>query len=93
MGLLEEFERSGCQVHVLDQPSRQDPHDHLLWQSRGAVADYARTLIAERMRRGRPMKRRAGLLLPWPTPPSGYRVHPGRPAIQRVSRLSRRKGR
>ncbi|GJD99963.1 hypothetical protein GMJLKIPL_1881 [Methylobacterium isbiliense] len=30
-----------------------DPHDHLLLQIRGAVAEYERTLIAERMRRGR----------------------------------------
>src|SRR5262249_4538287 len=79
MVLLEEFERSGCQVHFLDQPIRQDPHDHLLLQIRGAVAEYERTLIAERMRRGRQIKLRAGLLLPWPTPPYGYRVHPDRP--------------
>ena len=79
MVLLEEFERSGCQVHFLDQPIRQDPHDHFLLQIRGAVAEYERTLIAERMRRGRQMKLRAGLLLPWPTPPYGYRVHPDRP--------------
>jgi site-specific DNA recombinase len=79
MVLLEEFERSGCQVHVLDQPIRQDPHDHLLLQIRGAVAEYERTVIAERMRRRRQMKLRAGLLLPWPTPPYGYRVHLDRP--------------
>jgi site-specific DNA recombinase len=79
MVLLEEFERAGCQVHVLDQPIRQDPHDHLLLPSRGAVAAYARTVMADRRRRGRQLQRRAGLLLPWPTPPSGDRVHPDRP--------------
>jgi site-specific DNA recombinase len=79
MVLLEEFERTGCQVHFLDQPIRQDPHDHLLLQIHGAVAAYERTLIAERRRRGRQMKLRAGLLLPWPTPPYGYRGHPDRP--------------
>ena len=42
-----------------------DPHDHLLLQIRGAVAEYERTLIAERMRRGRLAKLRAGVLLPW----------------------------
>jgi site-specific DNA recombinase len=31
------------------------------------------------MRRGRQMKLRAGILLPWPIPPYGYRVHPDRP--------------
>lgn len=57
----------------------QDPHDHLLLQIRGAVAEYERTLIADRMRRGRQMKLRAGVLLPWATPPYGYRVHPDQP--------------
>src|SRR5262245_33312869 len=52
---------------------------NLLLQIRGAVAEYERTLIAERMRRGRQVKLRAGLLLPWPSPPYGYRVHPDRP--------------
>ena len=33
-----------------------DPHDQLLLQIRGAVAEYERTLIAERMRRGRQAK-------------------------------------
>jgi len=51
---------------------------HLL-QIRGAVAEYERSLIAERMRRGRRMKMEAGLLLPWTTPPFGYRMHPDRP--------------
>jgi site-specific DNA recombinase len=77
--LLEEFERYGCQVHFLDQPLRHDPHDHLLSPMRGAVAEYERTLMAERMRRGRQMQLRAGVLLPWSIPPYGYRVHPDRP--------------
>ena len=79
MVLLEEFERYGCQVDFLDQPISQAPHDHLLLHIRGAVAEYVRTLIAERMRRGRQVKLHAGLLLPWPSPPYGYRVHPDRP--------------
>jgi site-specific DNA recombinase len=57
----------------------QDPHDQLLLQIRGAVAEYERTLIAERMRRGRQAKLRAGTLLPWTTPPFGYRLDPERP--------------
>ena len=56
-----------------------DPHDHLLLQIRGAVAEYERTLIAERMRRGRLAKLRAGTLLPWTYPPYGYRLSPDRP--------------
>ena len=57
----------------------QDPHDQLLLQIRGAVAEYERTLIAERMRRGRQAKLRAGCLLPWTRPPYGYRLNPDRP--------------
>jgi site-specific DNA recombinase len=79
MVLLEELERLGCQVEFLERPMSQDPHDQLLLQIRSAVAEYERTLIAERMRRGRQMKLRAGLLLPWATTPYGYRVDPERP--------------
>jgi site-specific DNA recombinase len=77
--LLEELQRSGCQVEFLDRPMSQDPHDQLLLQIRGAVAEYERTLIAERMRRGRLAKLRAGLILPWTRPPYGYRLDPQRP--------------
>jgi site-specific DNA recombinase len=77
--LLEELERTGCQVEFLDRPMSHDPHDQLLLQIRGAVAEYERALIAERMRRGRLMKLRAGLLLPWTRAPYGYRLDPDRP--------------
>ncbi len=40
---------------------------------------YERSLIAERMRRGRRQKYQAGGLLPWTRPPYGYRVDPVRP--------------
>ncbi len=76
MVLLEEFARAGCPVDFLDRPLGDDPHDQLLLQIRGAVAEYERTLIAERMRRGRLSKLRAGLLLPWTRPPYGYRLDP-----------------
>jgi site-specific DNA recombinase len=79
MVLLEELERTGCQVQFLDRPMTADPHDHLLLQIRGAVAEYERTLIAERMRRGRLAKYRAGVLLPWTRRPFGYSVDPDRP--------------
>ncbi len=77
--LIEEFEQQGCHVEFLDRPMSQDPHDQLLLQIRGAVAEYERTLIAERMRRGRLMKLRAGQLLPWTKAPLGYHVDPERP--------------
>src|SRR5437763_16337974 len=77
--LIDELAGHGCQVEFLDRPMSQDPHDQLLLQIRGAVAEYERTLIAERMRRGRQAKLRAGTLLPWTTPPFGYRLDPERP--------------
>ena len=77
--LIDELGRHGCQVEFLDRPMSHDPHDQLLLQIRGAVAEYERTLIAERMRRGRQAKLRAGTLLPWTTPPFGYRLDPERP--------------
>ena len=79
MVLIEELSQVGCQVEFLDRPMSDDPHDQLLLQIRGAVAEYERTLIAERMRRGRLNKLQAGLLLPWTHPPYGYRLDPDRP--------------
>ena len=77
--LIDELAARGCQVEFLDRPMSADPHDQLLLQIRGAVAEYERTLIAERMRRGRQAKLRAGTLLPWTTAPFGYRLDPERP--------------
>ena len=69
MILLEEFEKSGCRIEFLDRPMSDDPHDRLLLQIRSAVAEYERTLVTERMRRGRYAKYRAGTLLPWTRAP------------------------
>lgn len=63
MILLEEFTRFGCQVEFLDRPMSEDPHDQLLLQIRGAVAEYERSLITDRMRRGRLAKYQAGASL------------------------------
>jgi site-specific DNA recombinase len=79
MVLLEEWARAGCATEFPDRPMSDDPHDHLLLRIRGAVAEYERTLIAERMRRGRLAKLRAGTLLPWTYAPYGYRLSPDRP--------------
>jgi site-specific DNA recombinase len=77
--LLGEITATGCQIEFLDRPMSQDPHDQLLLQIRGTVAEYERSLIVERMRRGRLRKLQAGILLPWTRPPYGYRVDPDRP--------------
>jgi len=77
--LVEELQKHGAEVVFLDRPMSRDPHDQLLLQIRGAVAEYERTLITERMRRGRLWKLRAGTLLPWTQPPYGYRLDPDHP--------------
>ncbi len=43
------------------------------------MAEYARTFIAERMRRGRQAKLRSGQLLPWTRAPYGSLLDPDRP--------------
>ena len=40
--LIEELAAHGCQVEFLDRPMSDDPHDQLLLQIRGAVAEYER---------------------------------------------------
>ena len=65
MLVIEELESLGIRVDFLDHPMSDDPHDRLLLQIRGAVAEYERALITDRMRRGRLAKYRAGKLLPW----------------------------
>ncbi|MDB5352909.1 MAG: pinR [Planctomycetota bacterium] len=77
--ILEELQKHGCRVEFLDRPMSQDPHDQLLLQIRGAVAEYERTLIAERMRRGRQRQFEAGKMLPWTRAPYGYRMAADRP--------------
>ncbi len=85
--LIEECERGGCEVAFLERPMNQDPHDQLVLHIRSAVAEYERTLIAERMRRGRQAKIQAGALLPWVRPPYGYRTDPERPRAAAGVRL------
>jgi site-specific DNA recombinase len=88
--LLEELARWGCQVEFLDRPVSDDPHDQLVLQIRGAVAEYERSLIADRMRRGRQAKLKAGLLLPWTKAPYGYILdaeQPRDPSRVRISEV------
>ena len=78
--LVEELEGVGCSVEFLDRPMKSDdPHDQLLLQIRGAVAEYERNLIAERMRRGRQAKMKSGTMLPWTKAPYGYLMDVERP--------------
>src|SRR5262245_40563013 len=75
--LLEEFRRLGCEVVFLQRPISDDPHDQLLLQIQGALAEYERTVISERFRRGKLQKARAGVYLGGKAP-YGYRYVPKR---------------
>src|SRR5215813_12560646 len=77
--LLEELQAHGCTVEFVERPMSQDPHDQLLLQIRGAVAEYERSLICDRMRRGRLTHLRAGDLLPWTRAPFGDQLDPEHP--------------
>ena len=77
--LVDELTQRGCRVEFVERPMSDDPHDQLLLPIRSAVAEYERTLIAERMRRGRQAKLRSGQLLPWTRAPYGYLLDPDRP--------------
>lgn len=90
MVVLEELERHGWRVVFVDRPMSDDPHEQLVVQIRGAVAEYERTLIADRMRRGRQAKLRAGRLLPWPRAPYGDQLDAERPRDPSLVRVAER---
>src|SRR5712691_7242339 len=79
MLLVDELTQRGCRVEFVERPMSDDPHDQLLLQIRSAVAEYERTLMAERMRRGRQATLRRGQLLPWTRAPYGSLLDPDRP--------------
>jgi site-specific DNA recombinase len=79
MLLVDALTQRGCRVEFVERPMSEAPHDQLLLHIRAAVAEYERTLRAERMRRGRQAKLRGGQLLPWTRAPYGALLDPERP--------------
>ena len=74
--VLSELRQWGVEVIFLDQPEQtHDAHGQLWLQLRGAFAEYERTLISDRMRRGRLHRLRQGETVP-PQAPYGYRYLP-----------------
>jgi site-specific DNA recombinase len=57
---LEELRKAACAVEFIERPISDDPHDQLLLQIQGAIAEYERAVLAERFRRGKLQKARAG---------------------------------
>src|SRR3954466_7481151 len=78
--LLEEFRRAGCEVAFLPRPISDDPNDQLLLQIQGAIAEYERAVLAERFRRGKLQKARAGQWVGG-LAPYGYRYVPRRDGV------------
>lgn len=67
--VLEELKRWGITVIFVDQPEMaKDAHSQFWLQLRGAVAEYERTLISDRMRRGRLHRLRQGQTVPTQAP-------------------------
>ena len=76
MLVLDELDRLGCQVRFTDAPAiDDDPQARLLTQMQGVIAEYERAKIAERYRRGKLFRVRAGEAIFWKVP-YGYRRVP-----------------
>jgi site-specific DNA recombinase len=72
--LLEEFQRAGVEVMFAKEPERSGtPEDELLRQFQGMIAEYERAQIAERCRRGKLYRARAGAVSVLARAPYGYR--------------------
>ena len=72
--LLEEFQRAGVEVLFAQEPERSGtPEDELLRQFQGMIAEYERAQIAERCRRGKLHRARAGAVSVLARAPYGYR--------------------
>ena len=86
--LLEELRKAACDVEFIERPISDDPHDQLLLQIQGAIAEYERAVLAERFRRGKLQKARAGHWIAGQAP-YGYRYVPSGTASRGTSRSMR----
>jgi site-specific DNA recombinase len=72
--VLEEFARGGIEVIFAKEPERSgSPEDELLRQFQGMIAEYEKAQIAERCRRGKLHRARAGQVSVLSNAPYGYR--------------------
>jgi site-specific DNA recombinase len=74
--LLEELRRAGVEVIFLNHAPRDDPQEQLLLQVQGIVAEYERTQITDRCRRGKLHAARHGSVSVLGRAPYGYRYVP-----------------
>jgi site-specific DNA recombinase len=73
MILLEEFQKSGVEVHFLNCQTSDNPESHLLLQMQGMIAEYERAKIIERNRRGKIHAAKKGAISVLAQAPFGYR--------------------
>jgi site-specific DNA recombinase len=71
--LLEEFARHGVEIVFLHAPRAETPEEVLLLQFQGIIAEYEKTQISERTRRGKRYRAQAGLVNALTGAPYGYR--------------------
>ena len=75
--LIEEFARAGTRVEFISNGARGDsPEDQLLVQFQGMFAEYEKAQLAERYRRGKAHRARAGSVSVLSRAPFGYRYVP-----------------
>src|SRR5262249_2030007 len=74
--LVEEFKKLNTQLIFLQNPFGDTPQGKLLTQMQGMIAEYERTQILERTRRGRLEKAQRGEFIPWAFSCYGYRYLP-----------------
>ena len=73
--VLDELTRHGVTVRFTDAPAIDDnPQAKLLTQVQGVIAEYERAKIAERYRRGKLFRSRAGEVIAWRTPYGYHRL-------------------
>jgi site-specific DNA recombinase len=74
--LAEEADKAGIKLLIVSHPLEQGPEGWLFFQMRGALAEYERAKILERMKRGAVGRIQAGH--PWERErPPGLSVYPG----------------
>jgi len=71
--LTEEFARHGVEVVFIKSPHASTPEEHLLLQFQGMIAEYERAQIAERTRRGKRYRAKAGSINVLSGSPYGFR--------------------
>jgi site-specific DNA recombinase len=71
--LIEEFNRAGARVEFVKGPRGDSPEDQLMVQFQGMFAEYEKAQLAERYRRGKAYRAKAGSVNVLGGAPFGYR--------------------